>query len=187
MNKVFKDFFSVRMITLNAIVATLYCVLTIALPFLSYSYMQVRISEFLNLLVFFNPSYTLGLTIGCLLANLFSTNGIIDVILGTFATLISSLIMILISKLIKKLFISSLVPSFINAIIVPFIIYLSCINTEIMFSLTLETYFIMFGWTFLGEFISISIFGYILFLSFKRYYPNFYKLINATNNIDFKW
>ena len=148
-----KDFFSVKMITLNAFIAALYAVLTIISYPISYSYMQLRISELLNLLVFFNPSYTLGLTLGCLLANFMSTAGIFDIVFGTLATLVSSLLMIGFSKLTKNLFFSGLIPCLINAITVPFIIYLASLGTADEFILESGIFFIMALWTFLVEVI----------------------------------
>ena len=89
--------FTVKNIALNGIIAGLYTVITIACGPLSYEFMQFRFSELLNLLVFFNPSFTVGLTLGCLLANLFSTVGPIDIILGTLTTLFACIAMILYS------------------------------------------------------------------------------------------
>ena len=63
-------YLGVKNIALNGIVAAVYAVITIACGPLSYEFMQLRFSELLNLLVFFNPSFTVGLTLGCLLANL---------------------------------------------------------------------------------------------------------------------
>lgn len=183
----FKDFFSVKMITLNAFVAALYAVLTIVCYPLSYGFMQLRFSELLNLLVFFNPSYTLGLTIGCLLANLMSSAGIFDITLGTLATLISCLLMIGFSKLTKNLFFSGLIPCLVNAITVPFIIYLASSRTSEAFALELPLFLTMGGWTFLGEFIAINIIGYMIFMLLSKKYKGFEQLFNANYNLDFKW
>lgn len=183
----FKDFFSVKMITLNAFVAALYAVLTIVCYPLSYSYMQLRFSELLNLLVFFNPSYALGLTVGCLLSNLMSSAGIFDITLGTLATLVSCLIMILFSKLTKNLFFSGLIPCIVNAITVPFIIYLASSGTSDAFNLEAPIFFIMGGWTFLGEFIAINIIGYTVFMLLSKKYKGFQQLFNANYNLDFNW
>lgn len=183
----FKDFFSVKMITLNAFVAALYAVLTIVCYPLSYGFMQLRFSELLNLLVFFNPSYTLGLTIGCLLANLMSSAGIFDITLGTLATLISCLLMIGFSKLTKNLFFSGLIPCLVNAITVPFIIYLASSGTSEAFALELPLFLTMGGWTFLGEFIAINIIGYMIFMLLSKKYKGFEQLFNANYNLDFKW
>lgn len=187
MKNFFKDFFSVKMIALNAIIAAIYAVLTIASGPLSYNYFQLRVSEFLNLLVFFNPSYTLGLTIGCLIANLASFAGIYDIIFGTLATLVSCLLMIPFAKLTKNLFFATFIPSLINAITVPFIIYLASLGTGDEFALTSIMYFTMFGWTFLGEFLAITILGYVIFMPLMKKVHSFPKLINARTNLDFKW
>lgn len=68
-----------------AIIASLYAVLTVALP-VSYGPVQFRVAEALIVLVCFRRSALLGLIIGCLIANLFSPFGLPDVIFGTLAT-----------------------------------------------------------------------------------------------------
>ena len=179
--------FTVKNIALNGIIAGLYTVITIACGPLSYEFMQFRFSELLNLLVFFNPSFTVGLTLGCLLANIFSTVGPIDIILGTLTTLVACLAMILYSKFIKNLFSVGFIPCLFNAIAVPFIIVLSTMGTNDAMPLTWGTYFMMFGWVFLGEFVCIVVIGYPLFLLLTKNNPKFYKLILANRNTDYKW
>lgn len=188
-NSFWKEFFSIKMIVINAMVASLYAVLTYLGGFLglSYGFMQFRFSEFLMLLAFFNPSYSFGLTLGCLIANLMSTAGIYDVVFGTLATLISCLLMVGFSKLWKNLFFNGLIPCLINAIMVPFIIYLACLNTPDEMTLDFALYFTMFGWVFLGEFLSINVFGYVIMMPLAKKYKGFYPLINARSNLDFKW
>ena len=73
----FKKYFAclkldTKSIARNAIVAALYAVLTYAFFFISYGNLQVRISEFMVLLCFFNPNYIYGLTLGCIVANIYS-------------------------------------------------------------------------------------------------------------------
>lgn len=186
-SKRFDSFKLIKGITVNALIAALYAVVTIICAPLSYSFAQFRFSELLNLLVFFNPSYTFGLTLGCLLANLMSTAGIYDIVFGTLATLISCLLMIGFSKLTKNLFFSGLIPCIINAIVVPFVIYLASNGTADQFDLTLSFYFYMAGFVFLGEFVCINILGYIIFMLLSKKYKGFYQLINAKTNLDFKW
>ncbi len=72
------------------IIAALYFVLTMAIAPLSYGQlgmMQIRISEALCVLPFFTPAAIPGLFVGCVLANLFSFLGVVDVIFGSLATL----------------------------------------------------------------------------------------------------
>ena len=55
---------------MNAVIAAVYAVLTIGLSPISYGPIQVRLSECMVLLAFYNRKWIPGLTIGCLLANL---------------------------------------------------------------------------------------------------------------------
>lgn len=184
----FKEFLNIKTISYNALIAALYIVLTYlgGLLNLSYGFMQFRFSEFLMLLVFFNPYYTLGLTLGCLISNIFSSSGIFDILLGSFATLLSCILMILLSKKVKSLFLNGLIPCIINALIVPLIIFLASINSSDSMNLTFSLYFMMFGWVMLGEILSINVFGYIIFMILKRI-NNYDKIIDAKYNQDFKW
>ena len=141
----FKKNFTTNVICANAFIACLYAVVTYLCGPLAYEFSQFRFSEALNLLVFFNPTYTLGLTIGCFLANIMSTVGPLDLIFGTLATLISCLCIVFFSKVCKNLFISSLFPTLVNAIIIPFVIYFSTINSGESMDLSFM-YWVMFGW-----------------------------------------
>lgn len=69
-----------------AIIASLYVVLTVFLPMISYSQVQFRISEALLILVLFRKSSIPGLILGCLIANIFSPFGLPDVIFGTLGS-----------------------------------------------------------------------------------------------------
>lgn len=180
-------YLSIKNIALNGIIAAIYAVITIACGPLSYEFMQLRFSELLNLLVFFNPSFTVGLTIGCLLANLASSLGPLDIIFGSLTTLVACIIMVIYSKFIKNLFSVGFIPCILNAVVVPFTIYLSTINTSEPMVLDAGLYFMMFGWVFLGEFVCIVVIGYPLFLLLTKKNQRFYPLIIATRNTDYKW
>ena len=81
---------SLRALTFGAVVAALYAVLTVAFGFMSYGTVQFRISEALTVLPYFFPVSVVGLTVGCLLANIFSPVSWLDMIVGTAATLIGA-------------------------------------------------------------------------------------------------
>ena len=183
----FKKHFTVKNIALNGIIAALYVALTVACGPLSYEFMQFRFSELFNLFVFFNPTTTVGLTIGCLISNLFSTVGLIDILLGTATTFVSCILMIFYSKLVKNLFSSGFIPCILNALVVPFTIYLSSVGTADAFLLEPAIYFTMFGWVFLGEFVCIIAIGYPLFLVLTKKSESFNRMILATRNLDYKW
>ena len=74
------------------LIAALYVVITIVLHPISYSNIQVRLSEILTLLPFFmGYPAAIGLWIGCMIANIFGGLGLIDIIFGSLITLIAGL------------------------------------------------------------------------------------------------
>ena len=77
---------TIRQLTACAIVAALYAVITIATAPLSYGLIQFRLSEALIVLCAFEPVLAIGLTMGCFIANIFSTVTVLDIVVGTAAT-----------------------------------------------------------------------------------------------------
>ena len=73
----------------SAIVAALYAVLTLLLPMASYGPIQLRFSEIMVLLVFYNKRFIPGLVLGCAIANLFSPMAAFDVVFGTLSSYIA--------------------------------------------------------------------------------------------------
>lgn len=63
--------------------------LTLCLP--AYGAIQVRLSEAFTVLPFLFPAAVPGVAVGCLVANLLSPYGLIDVVCGTAATLLAAL------------------------------------------------------------------------------------------------
>ncbi len=174
---------TVKVIVANASIAALYAVITILCGPLSYvgGSLQLRFSEILNLLVFFNPMYSIGLTLGCLLANIMSMYGWPDIVFGTLGTLISCILIIITRKTLKNLLSSALWPCFINAAIVPLILFFYGTDMTMVF------YWTCFGWTFLGEFICIVVAGYPLFIILAKKYRGFYKMIDSSPDINLKF
>ena len=80
-----------RYIAEAAIIAALYAALTYFLAPISFGSIQFRVSEALTILPVLTPAAIPGLTIGCLIANFSSPFGMVDVILGTFATLLAAI------------------------------------------------------------------------------------------------
>ena len=78
----------------GAVIAAAYTVLTwlAALANLAYGPVQFRFSEALTVLPVFASAAVPGLTIGCLLSNILSFNGIYDMVFGTLATLLAALL-----------------------------------------------------------------------------------------------
>ena len=78
---------SVRRLTFAALVAAVYAVVTILTASFAYGPIQFRIAEALCILPFFLPFTTWGLFVGCILANIISPVGPLDMIFGSLATL----------------------------------------------------------------------------------------------------
>lgn len=80
---------SVHRLTFTALLAAVYAALTVATGFMSYGNLQLRIAEALCVLPAIFPFTTWGLFAGCILANLVSPAGMLDVVFGSLATLVS--------------------------------------------------------------------------------------------------
>ena len=85
---------AVRQITLAAIVGALYVTMSYFSNIfgLSYGYIQCRFSEALTVLPFLCPSTTWGLFVGCIITNILSPYGAMDLIFGSLATLLAGLL-----------------------------------------------------------------------------------------------
>jgi len=79
-----------KLLTQGAMIATLYVVLVEAFKPISYGIMQVRIAEALTVLPFFTPAAIPGLTLGVLISNIIGPYGLLDIVIGTSATLIAA-------------------------------------------------------------------------------------------------
>lgn len=109
----------VKFLTKAAIIAALYIVSTMLFSPIAFGENQVRISEALNVLVYFTPSAIPGLFVGCILANLSSPFGIIDIAFGSIATLLAAFTA---SKIKNKYLVG--IPSILfNGLFVGFILY----------------------------------------------------------------
>lgn len=114
-----------RRIVFGAFIGAVYAALTILLAPISYGPLQIRISEALTILPFFSPYSIVGLFIGCIIANIFGGNGIMDIVFGSLATLIAAIITYYIGKMKFKLkaYLAPLPAVIINAIVVGAVLY----------------------------------------------------------------
>ena len=81
-----------KLIVRIALIAAVYAVITIILAPISYGNIQVRVSEALTLLPFFmGYKAAVGLWLGCMIANIYSSMGLIDIIFGALLTLIAGI------------------------------------------------------------------------------------------------
>jgi len=81
----------VRQLCICAVVAALYASITIVTAPFAYGLAQFRLSEALVVLCWFEPTLAIGITLGCFLANVFSTVTALDMVVGTLATGIACL------------------------------------------------------------------------------------------------
>ena len=86
-----KSKFTVRQLCACAIVAALYAAITIVTAPFSYGLAQIHLSEALVVLCWFEPVLGVGITLGCFLANVFSTVTALDMVIGTLATALACL------------------------------------------------------------------------------------------------
>ncbi|MBQ8095287.1 MAG: QueT transporter family protein [Clostridia bacterium] len=84
--------FNARKLTLAAMIAAIYTVLTLILAPISYGEVQVRLSEALTLLPILFPEAIPGVTLGCLLANIFGGAMLPDIVFGTLATFLAAVL-----------------------------------------------------------------------------------------------
>ncbi|NCA96612.1 MAG: QueT transporter family protein [Bacteroidia bacterium] len=162
----------IERLSINAMIASVYFILTMATEPVSFLGLQIRIAEILLLLCFFRKDFVIGVSIGTLLANILSPMGAWDMLFGTLATLISGLLI----GYMKQLFLAALIPVVVNAFVVGFELHL-------ILGLPL---WINIGLVGLGEFIAVGILGYFIFLLLGKN-PKFQELIGAKQNYRFKW
>jgi len=136
------------------IIAAIYFVLTWVFGAISYGPIQFRISEALVILPMLEPAAVPGLFIGCLFANLGSPFGIVDILGGSFVTLIAAYFT---SK--TKVFYKGIIPPIVlNGILVS--IWVS--------RFTGIPYLISVAYISLSEALVTSILGYIIFIIYKK-------------------
>lgn len=121
---------SAQQLAFAALIAAVYAVLTIATGFMSYGSIQFRIAEVLCILPFFFPCAIWGVFAGCLLANLMSPAGFIDVVLGSLATLLTCICVARVGKNRAQrnwgtCILTVLIPVVINAVVVGFVLAVS--------------------------------------------------------------
>lgn len=177
--KSLRDLLTVRVIAENSILAAIYVALVLVVPYLSFGPVQCRFSEALVLLCFWRPDFTIGLSVGCLISNIvgaaIGSASPFDILIGTFATTSSCL---LISYLSKRLIISIIWPIVFNAVIVGAELYF------LGFAGDLSIWFSIL-YVGIGEAIAVAV-GYVLWMSVSHM-AFFEKVFQPTIHIGIKW
>ena len=154
---------STLFLTRAGMIAAIYVVLTMlaAVMGLSSGAIQLRLSEALCLLPLIFPEAIVGLTLGCLLANMITGCVFWDIIFGSVATLIGALGAYFMRKMPEKLSFLATIPTILaNAIIVPFIL---------MWAYGVEDgYFFLMLTVGIGEILSAGVLGTIIYKQVKK-------------------
>ena len=106
------------------LIAGIYTAVTILLVPISFGAFQVRIAESLTLLAIYSPTCIWGLSVGCLLSNIIGAimgaNLVVDIFVGTLATLIAGILSYLFRNIrFKNLpILSAIPPIIINAVFI---------------------------------------------------------------------
>ena len=136
-------------IAVCAIIAAMYIVMTVGFAPVSYGMVQFRIAEILNLMAFINPTYGIGVVVGCFISNIFSDLGPIDWGVGTTAT---ALAVYCISKT-RSLFVASLWPTVFSGTMVGLMLTY-VYNTPLVLNIVSVA---------IGQFVVMTCLGYPIF------------------------
>jgi len=147
-----------RFLIQAAVIAAVYAVLTILLMPFSYGPMQVRVSEALTVLPFFTPAAIPGLFVGCIVSNIVSPYGLIDMVLGSSATLIAAVLSYLLRN---KPILVPLPPVVANGIIIGAML-------KYAYSVPMPLYACIL-WVAAGELVACYLIGYPLLRILKKY------------------
>ena len=158
----------VQFMTQAAMIAAVYVALCVMFEPISYRAIQTRIAEALTILPFFTPAAIPGLFIGCLIANLLGGGIILDVILGSVATLLGAVGTYLLRR--QSRYLACLPPIVANVLIIPLVLKYG--------------YGEPFGFPFLmatvglGEILTCGIFGTMLLLILSKYQSAIFKPVS---------
>lgn len=161
--------FSVRDMAIAGLIAALYAVLGYFANIFGIAFgpIQVRFSEALCVLPFFFPAAVPGLFIGCLITNLLSPYGALDIIFGSLATLLAAVW----TRHTRFKWLAPLPPVVCNALIIPAVITWQVAQTsspdDVMGAFFLYNVFSI-G---LGELLSCYILGGILLTQLPKLSP----------------
>ena len=98
-----------------AMIAAIYVVLTVIGASFAFGPVQVRLVEALTVLPFLCPAAAPGVALGCLLTNILSPYGPIDMVVGTLATAIAAFW----TMKMPRWYLAALPPIVMNALLLP--------------------------------------------------------------------
>lgn len=136
-----------------AVVSAVYVALSMAVQPLTYGLIQIRFSELLVLMCCYNRDYCWSLILGCLIVNIFSPLGWIDVVFGTLGTVLS----VVCIRFIKREYLAFIPPTFFTILVaLEFWIVLK------------EPFWLSFSTIMAGEFIAVGLIGTPIFWGLSK-------------------
>ena len=147
-------------LSLSAIIIASYTAVSLLLGTFSFGLIQVRIAELMLVMCLADKSFIIPITLGCFVTNLIGILSgvnpmVLDLLVGSLATFLSGVCVYMFKdiKLFNKPILSLLMPVIINGVMVglELSIYL---NIDVMLTI---------AYVAMGEFISVTILGYILY------------------------
>ncbi|MBQ8175246.1 MAG: QueT transporter family protein [Clostridia bacterium] len=152
-----------RNVTLGAMVAALYVLLTVLSNAfgLANGAVQLRLSEMLCVLPAFFPAAIPGLYLGCMVANFLTSAAIFDVFFGSIATLLGAIGTCLLRR---RPILSLLPPILSNTVIVPIVLVVAYGLPATVPSILLSALTVC-----IGEMLSCGSLGFFLMKVIKKY------------------
>ena len=150
---------NVKLLALNGVLAAVYAVVTVLTASFAYGPIQFRLAEALCLLPMLLPQTVWGVTVGCVLANLFSPVSALDVVIGSLATLLAALWV----TRVRRVWLAPLPMTICNAVLVGGM--LAWVYTP---DNLVSGFFLMAGEVGLGELAVGYVLGVPLILALKR-------------------
>lgn len=144
-------------ISITVIFAALYAVGVISLAPISYSFFQVRLADaLLPLSMIFGIPSAIGLSLGCIVSNVYGGFGLIDIIGGTLANFVACTLAWYVAR--KRGFSGRLIGSIVQTIVITVIVG-SYIGIIFMNEVPIEVSILG---VFVGSVISINILGFAI-------------------------
>ena len=148
-----------NMLTIQAMIAAIYAALTLLLYPISFGAVQLRLSEALTLLPAVYPMSTVGITLGCFIANLVGGGGVLDMVFGTLATALAGWL----TSKCRREWLAPLPPVVLNGLIVGAVIAYSTAGEGFAAAFPLIALQVA-----AGEFLACYVIGYPLLRLFKK-------------------
>lgn len=164
-----------RFLTTAAVIAAAYAALTLVLMPYGYGPVQLRVAEVLTVLPFFSAAAIPGLTVGCIISNMFGGYGVIDVVFGSTATLLAAFSTYLLRKIPRGKYLAPLPPVIFNALIVSAVIAYgsnpSAFNTKAFYAAYAANAFSLA----VSELIVCYVLGLPLLIGLEKYKDKIFK------------